>query len=64
MFIAILQNIINVIFSLLLVLVFKMNITGVAYGALIAQWSGLCIAMFFVFRQVKHIKGNTQAHTL
>lgn len=63
MFIAILQNIINVIFSLLLVLVFKMNITGVAYGALIAQWSGLCIAMFFVFRQVKHIKGNPQAHT-
>lgn len=63
MFIAVLQNIINVIFSLLLVLVFKMNITGVAYGALIAQWSGLCIAMFFVFRQVKHIKGNTQSHT-
>lgn len=64
MFIAILQNIINVIFSLLFVLVFKMKIEGVAYGALIAQWSGCCIAMFFVIKQMKLIKGIGKSHTI
>lgn len=62
MYVAILQNIINVIFSLLFVLVFKMKIEGVAYGALIAQWSGWAIAMFFVMKRIKLIEGFGKIH--
>lgn len=64
MFIAIMQNVINVIFSLLFVFVFKMKIEGVAYGTLIAQWSGWFIAMFFVIGRIKNIKGIGKTHTI
>lgn len=64
MFIAIMQNVINVIFSLLFVFVFKMKIEGVAYGTLIAQWSGWFIAMLFVIGRIKSIKGIGKTHTI
>lgn len=64
MFIAIMQNVINVIFSLLFVFVFKMKIEGVAYGTLIAQWSGWFIAMLFVIGRIKNIKGIGKTHTI
>ncbi len=43
MFVALFTNIVNIASSLLLVYVFNMGIEGVAYGTIIAQWSG-CIA--------------------
>lgn len=49
MWIAIFINVINIICSLLFVLVFKMDIQGVALGTVIAQYSGLAIGMFFLF---------------
>jgi MATE family multidrug resistance protein len=64
MFVAISQNIINVVFSLLFVLVLKMKIEGVAYGALIAQWSGWLIAMFFVIKRLRLIKGIGKSHSI
>lgn len=64
MFIAIMQNVINVFFSLLFVFVFKMKIEGVAYGTLIAQWSGWLIAMLFVIGRIKNIKGIGKTHTI
>ena len=47
MFIAILINIFNVVFSLLFVFVFDMDIEGVALGTVIAQYGGLLLAIAF-----------------
>ncbi|MBQ9636653.1 MAG: MATE family efflux transporter [Prevotella sp.] len=44
MVVSIAQNIVNILLSLLLVFVFKMQIEGVALGTLIAQWSGALMA--------------------
>ncbi len=45
MTIAIVQNIVNIIASLLLVFVGGMKVEGVALGTLIAQWAGLATAL-------------------
>ncbi len=45
MTIAIVQNIVNIIASLLLVFVGGMKVEGVAFGTLIAQWAGLAAAL-------------------
>lgn len=45
MFIAIAQNIINIICSLFFVFVLKMKVEGVAFGTLIAQYSGFLLAI-------------------
>ena len=50
MFIAIGQNILNILASLLLVLVCGLGIKGVALGTLIAQWSGFLTALFLCRR--------------
>ena len=50
MFIAIGQNIVNILASLLLVLVCGLGIKGVALGTLIAQWSGFLTALFLCRR--------------
>jgi len=47
MFIAILINIFNIVFSLVFVFVFDMDIQGVALGTVIAQYGGLLIAVVF-----------------
>ena len=44
MVVSITQNIINIVASLVLVFGFKMQIEGVAFGTLIAQWSGAVMA--------------------
>ena len=46
MFIAIIQNIINIIASLSFVFFLKMKVEGVALGTLIAQYAGLIMAFF------------------
>ncbi|MCH3991194.1 MAG: MATE family efflux transporter [Prevotella sp.] len=60
MFVSILQNIINVIASLSLVFGARLDIEGVAFGTLIAQWSGFLIAVSFWLvnyrRLWKHLK--------
>ena len=43
MFVAIAQNVVNIIASLLLVFVFGMKVEGVALGTVIAQWSGFLV---------------------
>jgi MATE family multidrug resistance protein len=52
MYIAIMINLVNIFFSLLFVIKFKMKIEGVAYGTLIAQYSGLITTI--VFWQIKY----------
>ena len=46
MVIAVTQNIVNIVASLILVLGFGLKIEGVAFGTLIAQWAGFAIAIW------------------
>lgn len=58
MFIAIAQNIINILTSLLLVFVFHMKVEGVALGTLIAQYGGLLMAIFLWKHYYKKLRGR------
>lgn len=48
MYIAIVINVLNIFFSLFFVIVWKMEIAGVAWGTVCAQYSGLVTAIFFL----------------
>ena len=50
MYIAIGQNLLNILLSLLLVFHYEMGIEGVALGTVCAQYAGLVAALFFVRR--------------
>lgn len=50
MFVAIVQNIVNIIASVVFVYVFGMKIEGVAFGTLTAQYAGLLIALVAALR--------------
>lgn len=56
MFIAVTQNVINIIASLLFVFGLGMKVEGVALGTLIAQWSGLGMAVGFWLRYYGRLK--------
>ena len=49
MFVAIFQNIVNILASLLFVFVFKMDIAGVALGTLISQWLSFFVSIGLLF---------------
>lgn len=51
MTVAIFQNIVNIVVSLVLVVGFKMKMEGVATGTLVAQWSGVLLALWFASRK-------------
>ncbi len=53
MYIAILINVMNIIFSLIFVIVLKQNVTGVALGTVIAQYSGLTLAIVMLIKNYK-----------
>lgn len=52
MVVAIFQNVVNIAVSLVLVIVFGMQLQGVAMGTLAAQWSGFALAIAMVRRQL------------
>lgn len=56
MIVSIAQNIINILFSLLLVYGFGMRLAGVACGTLIAQWTGFFLAALAVPRVANGIR--------
>ncbi len=56
MWIAILLNLINIACSLLFVFGFHAGIAGVAWGTVIAQYSGLAMALFMWFRHYGHLR--------
>lgn len=62
MFIAIVQNVVNIIASMLFVFVFKMKVEGVALGTLIAQYAGLLMAFVIWFTQFHHKSGSLSWH--
>lgn len=49
MIIAISVNVINILMSVLLVFGCKIGFAGIAYGTLVANWSGFLIAAIFIF---------------
>lgn len=49
MFVAIFQNIFNIIVSCLLVYGFKMKVEGVALGTMSAQWGGFLLALLLLY---------------
>ena len=51
MWIAIFLNCVNILCSLLFVLVLHWDIQGVALGTVIAQYSGLAVGLFFLYRK-------------
>lgn len=51
MWIAILMNIVNILFSLLFIIVWKLGVTGVALGTVLAQYSGLLLAIILWFKK-------------
>ncbi len=53
MFIAILINVMNILFSIIFVIILKQNVTGVALGTVIAQYSGLTLAIVLLIRNYK-----------
>lgn len=56
MFIAITQNILNIIFSLVLVFGFHLKVEGVAFGTLLAQYGGLLMAFVLWLRYYKKLR--------
>ena len=53
MFIAILINVMNIVFSIFFVLILNKNVTGVALGTVIAQYSGLTLAIVMLIKNYK-----------
>lgn len=53
MFIAILINVMNIIFSIFFVLILNQDVTGVALGTVIAQYSGLIFAIILLLKNYK-----------
>lgn len=51
LYVAIAQNIINIIASLVFVYLLRMNIAGVALGTLVAQWSGFALSVTMAHRK-------------
>ena len=56
MFIAITQNVVNIVASLAFVFLLDMKITGVALGTLIAQYAGLFMALLLWLRYYGRLK--------
>ena len=55
MVLALVLNVINIVFNVIFVYGFGMKSDGVAYGTLIAQYSGLLLAIFFFFKYYKKL---------
>jgi multidrug resistance protein, MATE family len=54
MIIAITVNLTNIVFNLIFVFGFGMKSDGVAFGTVLAQYTGVMLALFFLIRRYKH----------
>lgn len=64
MFIAITQNLVNILMSLVLVYGFDMKIEGVAIGTLVAQYAGFFMAIALWMHQYKHLRTYAELRSL
>ena len=55
MFVSILQNVVNIVASLLLVYVFGLKVEGVALGTVIAQYAGFIVAVAFLWKYYRKL---------
>lgn len=55
MVVAIFQNVVNIVASLAFVFGLDMKVEGIALGTLVAQWSGVMLALFFMRRMLKEV---------
>ena len=58
MYIAIVMNVINIVCSSCFVFLFKMKVEGVALGTVVAQYSGVMMALGFWFYNYKELRGR------
>ena len=64
MFLAIVQNIINIVASLLFVYTFHMKVEGIALGTVIAQYAGLFLATLFYLNHYRRQSPPVNLHTI
>ena len=55
MFVSILQNVVNIIVSLLLVYVLGLKVEGVALGTVVAQYAGFIVAVAFLWKYYRKL---------
>ena len=58
MYIAIVMNVINIVCSSCFVFLFKMKVEGVALGTVVAQYSGVMMALGFWYYKYKELRGR------
>lgn len=64
MFIALFQNVVNILLSVGFVIVMHMKIEGVAWGTMLAQWAGALLAAFLAFRKLHKQPLPQQPHKI
>lgn len=62
LYVAIAQNLINIVASLSFVYLLGLNIAGVALGTLTAQWFGLIVSAAFALRRYRRLDGELSGH--
>ena len=58
MFVAIFQNIVNIIASLFFVFMLHMKVAGIALGTLVAQWSGVLLSVVLLRAKLRKMKAS------
>lgn len=61
MFVAIFQNVVNIVASLLFVFAFGMRIEGIALGTLVAQWSGALLSLVLLRGKLRGLAPDVAA---
>ena len=64
MFIALFQNVVNILLSLGFVIVMHMKIEGVAWGTMLAQWAGALLAALLAYRKLRKQPLPQQCHKI
>lgn len=64
MFIALFQNVVNILLSVGFVIVMHMKIEGVAWGTMLAQWAGALLAVFLAYRKLRKQPLPQQCHKI
>jgi len=64
MFIALFQNVVNILLSVGFVIVMHMKIEGVAWGTMLAQWAGALLAVFLAYRKLRKQPLPQQPHKI
>lgn len=63
MVVAIFQNIVNILASLLFVFVFDMKVAGIALGTLVAQWSGVLLSVVLLRAKLRKLPASAEGGT-